>query len=66
MFNDGLGLAHEACHGNLSDSYLVNNIVGYTFHTFLLVPFFSWRATHLHHHVSRDILPIEFDELTCQ
>ncbi|CAL1704018.1 unnamed protein product [Somion occarium] len=43
-------LAHEAGHGNLSDHYQANYAIGFTLHTFLLVPHFAWRHTHYLHH----------------
>lgn len=43
-------LAHEAGHGNLFPSKIMNHLVGFPLHTFLLVPYFSWRSTHLAHH----------------
>ncbi|KAF9060335.1 delta-12 fatty acid desaturase [Rhodocollybia butyracea] len=53
-------LAHEASHGTLSPSTLVNDVVGYTLHTFLLVPYFSWKSSHLLHHQST--VSVERDE----
>jgi len=43
-------LAHEACHSNFSTHYLGNYTMGYILHSFLLVPHFAWRSTHLQHH----------------
>jgi len=43
-------LGHEAGHLTLSDYDWFNHSVGFTLHTFLLVPYFSWRATHHAHH----------------
>lgn len=43
-------LAHECGHGALSKQKWVNNAIGLTIHSFLLVPFHSWRITHSHHH----------------
>ncbi|KAF7336670.1 Acyl-lipid omega-3 desaturase (Cytochrome b5), endoplasmic reticulum [Mycena venus] len=43
-------LAHEAGHGTLSDYNWVNHVIGYTAHTFLLVPYYAWRSTHRAHH----------------
>ncbi|KAF8341432.1 delta-12 fatty acid desaturase [Cantharellus anzutake] len=45
-------LGHEAGHGGISSKGWVNNVVGFTLHTFLLVPYFSWRASHHLHHKS--------------
>ncbi|KAL1748785.1 fatty acid desaturase-domain-containing protein [Schizophyllum fasciatum] len=43
-------LGHDAGHGTLFSSSTVNNAVGFVLHTFLLAPYFSWRATHHAHH----------------
>ncbi|KAA1474447.1 hypothetical protein DENSPDRAFT_781704 [Dentipellis sp. KUC8613] len=43
-------LGHEAGHGTLSDYRWVNHVVGFSLHTFLLVPYYSWRSTHRAHH----------------
>jgi len=43
-------LAHEAGHGALSKSKTFNNAAGLLIHSFLLVPFHSWRITHSTHH----------------
>jgi fatty acid desaturase len=43
-------LAHECGHGALSNYKWVNNALGMTMHSFLLVPFHSWRITHSTHH----------------
>jgi omega-6 fatty acid desaturase (delta-12 desaturase) len=43
-------LAHEMGHGSFSDSRLLNNVLGFFLHSFLLVPFFSWKYTHSRHH----------------
>lgn len=43
-------LAHEAGHGALSSSKTFNHTVGLLIHSFLLVPFHSWRITHSTHH----------------
>ncbi|KAF9003416.1 fatty acid desaturase-domain-containing protein [Cyathus striatus] len=43
-------LGHDAGHGTLFESSVVNNTVGFLLHTFILVPYFSWRATHHAHH----------------
>ncbi|KAF8656529.1 hypothetical protein AX16_002493 [Volvariella volvacea WC 439] len=43
-------LGHEAGHGTLFNSKSLNNFVGFALHTFLLIPYFSWRATHHAHH----------------
>eukprot|EP00759_Apiculatamorpha_spiralis_P008917 PhF_6_TR1580/c0_g1_i1/m.2872/K10256/FAD2; omega-6 fatty acid desaturase / acyl-lipid omega-6 desaturase (Delta-12 desaturase) len=45
-------LAHECGHGGFSKYRWVNNIVGTILHSFLLVPFHSWRISHATHHKS--------------
>lgn len=39
-------LAHEAGHSAFSPQVWVNDVVGWTFHSLLLVPYFSWKYTH--------------------
>ncbi|XP_006455479.1 hypothetical protein AGABI2DRAFT_209944 [Agaricus bisporus var. bisporus H97] len=41
-----LGAGHDA----LSPKHWVNAVIGMTLHTFVLTPFYSWRATHRSHH----------------
>ncbi|KAJ7650203.1 delta-12 fatty acid desaturase [Roridomyces roridus] len=53
-------LAHEAGHGTLSDYNWVNDWIGFTSHTFLLVPYYAWRSTHRAHH--KKTMSIEDDE----
>ncbi|KAJ7170727.1 delta-12 fatty acid desaturase [Mycena crocata] len=53
-------LAHEAGHGTLSDYNWVNHVIGYTLHTFLLVPYYAWRSTHRAHH--KKTMSVEDDE----
>ncbi|KAF8588440.1 hypothetical protein K439DRAFT_1335132 [Ramaria rubella] len=43
-------LGHEAGHGSLSPYHWFNHALGFTMHTFLLIPYFSWRWTHHVHH----------------
>ncbi|EGP84094.1 uncharacterized protein MYCGRDRAFT_101437 [Zymoseptoria tritici IPO323] len=43
-------VAHECGHGGLYTSNWANDIVGYTLHTSLLVPYFPWKYTHARHH----------------
>ena len=43
-------LAHECGHGALSKHRWVNNAMGLVIHSFLLVPYHSWRFTHSQHH----------------
>ncbi|KAF9477903.1 delta-12 fatty acid desaturase [Pholiota conissans] len=53
-------LAHEAGHGTLSDYNWVNHAIGFSLHTFLLVPYYAWRSTHRAHH--KAAASIERDE----
>jgi len=43
-------IAHECGHGAFSTSSVVNDTVGFIFHTLLSVPYFSWQHTHANHH----------------
>lgn len=43
-------LAHECGHGAFSRSKRLNWTMGLIMHSFLLVPFHSWRITHSQHH----------------
>tara|TARA_B110000008_G_scaffold129541_1_gene131868 strand:+ start:291 stop:1379 length:1089 start_codon:yes stop_codon:yes gene_type:complete len=43
-------LAHECGHGAFGRTRLQNDVVGYVLHSFLLVPYFSWRDSHHKHH----------------
>lgn len=43
-------IAHECGHGAFSDYSAVNDAVGFVVHSFLLVPYFSWKYTHAKHH----------------
>ncbi|KAF9524564.1 delta-12 fatty acid desaturase [Crepidotus variabilis] len=43
-------LAHEAGHGTLSPYNWVNHAIGYSMHTFILVPYYAWRSSHHAHH----------------
>ncbi|KYQ93295.1 hypothetical protein DLAC_05959 [Tieghemostelium lacteum] len=43
-------LAHECGHGSFSSNKNVNNIMGLIMHSFLLVPYHSWRISHSQHH----------------
>ncbi|KAF7316801.1 Delta-12 fatty acid desaturase protein [Mycena chlorophos] len=56
-------LAHEAGHGTLSDYPLINSFIGFPAHSFLLTPYFSWRASHRLHHKKANC--IEDDENWC-
>ena len=43
-------LAHECGHGNFSNYSVLDDTVGLFVHTFLLVPYFSWKYSHRKHH----------------
>lgn len=43
-------LGHECGHGAFSSNAVINDVVGWTLHSALLVPYFSWKITHARHH----------------
>jgi fatty acid desaturase len=43
-------LGHECGHGTFSESTWKNDLLGYFTHTFLLVPYFTWKRSHSVHH----------------
>ncbi|KAI9774869.1 MAG: Oleate hydroxylase fah12 [Geoglossum simile] len=43
-------LAHECGHQSFSTSKTLNDTVGWTLHSALLVPYFSWKISHGKHH----------------
>ncbi|KAK6458318.1 oleate delta-12 desaturase [Scheffersomyces xylosifermentans] len=43
-------LAHECGHQAFSDYGFVNDTVGWVLHSYLLVPYFSWKFSHGKHH----------------
>lgn len=43
-------MAHECGHQAFSESRTINDAVGMFLHSFLLVPYHSWRITHGNHH----------------
>ncbi|CED84978.1 Delta 12 fatty acid desaturase [Phaffia rhodozyma] len=45
-------LAHEAGHGAFSESKILNDIVGWIFHSIWMVPYHSWRISHGKHHAA--------------
>ncbi|KAF8057365.1 delta-12 fatty acid desaturase [Lyophyllum atratum] len=53
-------MAHEAGHGSLSKHAWFNHVVGFSLHTFILVPYYAWRSTHHAHH--KATMSIERDE----
>ena len=44
-------LAHEAGHGALIKPRWLENVIGLSIHTVMLVPYFAWRRTHKLHHL---------------
>lgn len=62
LFGTGLWvLAHECGHQAFSPSKTLNDTVGWVCHSFLLVPYFSWKISHGKHHkatgnLSRDMV----------
>ncbi|KZT66588.1 delta-12-fatty acid desaturase [Daedalea quercina L-15889] len=53
-------IAHELGHQTLYDNRYVNDTLGYFFHSFIMAPFFAWKATHNAHH--KTVASIERDE----
>jgi omega-6 fatty acid desaturase (delta-12 desaturase) len=45
-------IAHECGHSAFSDNKLLQDTVGYTLHSLLLVPYFSWQRSHAVHHAN--------------
>jgi hypothetical protein len=43
-------VAHECGHNAFSDNRFIQDLVGYTLHSLLLVPYFSWQRSHAVHH----------------
>ncbi|PSK37545.1 hypothetical protein C7M61_003249 [Candidozyma pseudohaemuli] len=62
LFGFGLWiLAHECGHGAFSDYQNINDFVGWVLHSYLGVPYFSWKFSHAKHHkatghLSRDMV----------
>lgn len=52
MFWANFVIGHDCGHGSFSDSNSINYFFGHISHTFILVPFHSWRITHHHHHMN--------------
>lgn len=51
LFGTGLWvLAHECGHQAFSDYGWVNDSVGWVLHSYLMVPYFSWKFSHSKHH----------------
>jgi omega-6 fatty acid desaturase (delta-12 desaturase) len=43
-------IAHECGHGALFDDSRLGDTIGFVLHSFLLVPYFSWKHSHAKHH----------------
>lgn len=57
LFSTGIWiLAHECGHQAFSDYGVVNDFVGWILHSYLLVPYFSWKYSHSKHHKSTNHL----------
>ncbi|KAI0037035.1 fatty acid conjugase [Vararia minispora EC-137] len=54
-------LGHEAGHGTLSDHDWINHVLGYLLHTFLLVPYYSYK-TLTNNTIQKAVGSIERDE----
>ncbi|RCK63247.1 Delta(12) fatty acid desaturase [Candida viswanathii] len=51
LFGFGLWiLAHECGHGAFSDFQNINDFIGWVLHSYLMVPYFSWKFSHAKHH----------------
>ncbi|KAJ5653853.1 hypothetical protein N7490_000856 [Penicillium lividum] len=64
-------LAHECGHGAFSLYPWVNDMIGFTLHSALLVPYFSWKTTHARHHrytshMGKDTAFVPFTEVEYQ
>lgn len=44
--------AHECGHKAFSDNKTLQDVIGYIFHSILLVPYFSWQRSHSVHHAN--------------
>jgi hypothetical protein len=44
-------IAHDCGHSGFSTSGFLNDLVGFTLHSALLAPYFSWKSTHRRHHI---------------
>jgi len=44
-------VAHECSHGAFSDNKILQDIIGFVYHSALLVPYFSWQRSHAVHHL---------------
>lgn len=66
LFGFGLWiLAHECGHGAFSDYKNINDFIGWVLHSYLMVPYFSWKFSHSKHHkatghLTRDMVFIPY------
>ncbi|KAJ7818814.1 fatty acid desaturase-domain-containing protein [Mycena leptocephala] len=44
-------LGHECGHGAFSPNKTVNDVIGFTIHSLLFTPYFSWKISHHRHHM---------------
>lgn len=52
LFFTGLWvIAHECGHGAFSTNGILNDALGWSLHSALLVPYFSWKLSHHQHHM---------------
>ncbi|KAG9006085.1 hypothetical protein FRB94_000990 [Tulasnella sp. JGI-2019a] len=59
----GMGLfdiGHDCGHGAFSLYRGVNDIIGFLTHSFIGVPYFSWKITHKHHHGNTSNLQTDY------
>ncbi|KAF8633792.1 hypothetical protein AX15_001262 [Amanita polypyramis BW_CC] len=54
-------IGHECGHGAFSDYKFINDLIGFTTHTVLWTPYFSWKISHHRHH--RNHASMERDEV---
>ncbi|CAH1779825.1 unnamed protein product [Owenia fusiformis] len=50
MFTAFFVVGHDAGHDSFSNNWLINDLIGTIFHTFLCTPFYGWKLSHRHHH----------------
>ena len=43
-------LGHECGHGSFARSKIINNVVGFVLHQFILTPYWAWKKSHQKHH----------------
>ena len=43
-------LGHDCGHGSFSKYSFLNDVIGNSLHTLILVPYFPWKLSHKHHH----------------